>query len=82
MGWVKEAKSNALATEAQRAIEEGRTIFTPRLNAGNTAHGFSGSIAGWAEMIEAVEECGWRLEHWAASEHDGRPVGLPLFRRA
>jgi hypothetical protein len=82
MGWIKDAKANALTTEAQRAIEEGRTVFTPRLNTPATAASLSGSVSGWAEMIEAIEESGWTLAHWTATDDSKRrPVAYPLFRR-
>ena len=82
MGFIKETKSNQLTKEAQRAIEEGRTIFAPRLNTPMSSSGFTGSISGWAEMIEAIESCGWSLEHWAIAHDDRhRPGAYPVFRR-
>jgi hypothetical protein len=42
----------------------------------------SGSISGWAEAIEAVEDAGWQLYHWSASlDIHGNPQAYPLFRR-
>ena len=82
MGIIKDAKSNMLATEAQRAVSQGQTIFAPMLNAPATHHMMSGAVPGWAEMIEAVEGCGWKLEHWSvAADQKGRPQAYPLFRR-
>lgn len=82
MGWIKDAKANALLQEAQRAIQEGRTVFTPMLNTPMTQHTMSGSVAGWAEMIEAIESCGWFVQQWSvASDIKGRPQAYPLFRR-
>lgn len=82
MGFIKDAKSNMVAVEAARALAQGRTTFTPMLNTPATQHALSGSVAGWAEMIEAVEGQGWQLAHWAVA-HDikGRPQAYPLFRR-
>lgn len=83
MGLIKNVKQNMVRTEAERAIAEGRRVFTPMLNTGMTQHSMSGSIAGWAEMIEAVEDCGWKLTDWSvAADEKGRPQAYPLFRRA
>lgn len=82
MGWVKDAKQDMLVKEAERAIEEGRTIFAPMLNTGMTQHKLSGSVAGWAEMIEGIEMCGWVMVNWSVAADDkGRPQAYPLFRR-
>jgi hypothetical protein len=82
MGFIKQAKSDAVAKEAQRAIEEGRTVFAPRLNTPMTHPGLSGSIPGWAEMIEAIEAAGWTMVDWSVStDQKGRPEAYPLFRR-
>ena len=82
MGFIKDAKADSIASHAQRAIEEGRTIFAPRLNSPRTAAGFSGPVSGWAEQIEAIEAAGWQLVNWTATDDaKGSPVGYPLFRR-
>lgn len=86
MGWVKNAKSNMLREEAQRAREEGRTVFVPMLNTPMTFSSSatpSGAVSGWAEMIEAIEAEGWLLTQWSvAADTKGRPQAYPLFRRA
>jgi hypothetical protein len=83
MGFVKQAKVHGITKEATRAIEEGRRVFAPKLNTPMTQSGLSGSIAGWAETIEAVEAAGWKLTDWAvAHDSKGRPEAYPLFRRA
>lgn len=83
MGWIKDAKAKALAKEAERATKEGRTVFVPMLNTPQSQGELSGSVAGWAEMIEAVEEQGWALTQWAVGQDaKGRPQAYPLFRRA
>ena len=69
MGFIKDAKRDALGKEAAKAREEGRRYFTPKLNTPMTQHGLSGSIAGWAEMLEAIEDAGWELTSWAVA-HD------------
>lgn len=81
MGFIKDAKANMLAQEAQRARQEGRTVFAPKLNTPATHHTISGSIPGWAEMIESVEAAGWQMYHWSvAMDSKGRPEAYPLFR--
>lgn len=82
MGFIKDAKQNMVRTEAERAIVEGRRVYVPMLNTPATHGGMSGSIPGWAEMIEAVEEAGWVLSEWAVStDQKGKPQAYPLFRR-
>jgi hypothetical protein len=81
MGIFKTAKADSIAAEARRAVEEGRLWFSPRLNTPFTQHNMSGSIAGWAEMIEAVEREGWQLVDWTvARDKKDRPEAYPLFR--
>jgi hypothetical protein len=81
MGFIKDAKVNMVLTEAQRAVQEGRTVFAPKLNTPMTQSGLSGSIAGWAEMIEGIESAGWRMTDWSvAVDSKGRPEAYPLFR--
>lgn len=82
MGFIKDAKMNMLSTEAARAVTEGRTVFTPKLNTPATQGNASGSIAGWAEMIEAVEAAGWAMTAWSVcTDAKGRPEAYPCFRR-
>lgn len=82
MGWIKDAKASALAKEASRAVEEGRSVFVTRINVGVTHHGMSGSVPDMAEQIEAVESAGWHLDQmsWTQDEKN-RPEGYFLFRR-
>lgn len=71
-----------LLREAQRAIGEGHSVFAPRLLSAGSQADMSGSMSGWAEMIEAVESAGWVLYHWSISHGPkGRPEAYPLFRR-
>ena len=47
-----------------------------------THHGFSGSMAGFAEQLEAVEGLGWRLEHSSFTQDaEDRTEGYFAFRR-
>jgi hypothetical protein len=82
VGFIKDTKAQNLGTEAKRAVEQGRTVFAPKLNTPMSQHNMSGAIAGWAEMVEAVEAQGWRLDQWSvAIDNKGRPEAYPLFRR-
>lgn len=82
MGFIKQMKQDMLAEDARRAVEQGRTIFAPRLNIPASQNTISGPVAGWAEMLEGIESQGWRLDHWAvAIDEKGRPEAYPLFRR-
>lgn len=82
MGFIKDVKSNKIAGEAQRAIAEGRSVFLARINVGMTDAGMSGSVTGAAEIIEAIETIGWRLDQMSyAQDNKGKPEGYYLFRR-
>lgn len=83
MGLIKASKAGVLRGEAERAVSEGRSVFAPRLNTPKTAAGFTGSVSGWAEEIEAVEDCGWSLVSWAVTvDGKGNPTAYPLFRHS
>jgi hypothetical protein len=76
---VKDTRAAVLRIEAERALHQGHWIFTTLMTAN---HDISGSVAGWAEAIEAVEDAGWQLYHWSASlDIHGNPQAYPLFRR-
>jgi len=82
MGKIKDSTADMLRQEAARAVAEGRTVFTAFLNTPMTQTKLSSSIAGWAEMIEAVEGEGWELTQWtAATDSVNRSLAYPLFRR-
>lgn len=81
MAIVKDTRAAVLRIEAERALQQGRWIFTPTLIT-TVGYDASGSISNWAEMIEAVEDAGWQLCHWSASlDIHGNPQAYPLFRR-
>jgi hypothetical protein len=83
MGMFKDAKAAGLAKEAAKALEDGATVFTPRLNFPATMHGLSGNVSDWAAMVGEVESAGWVLAHWSvAADAKGRPEAYPVFRRA
>lgn len=82
MGFLRDVKSNQMATEARKAVEAGRRVFAAKLNFPATKPDFSGEIVDWSEMIEAIESEGWVLSNFAgASDTKGRPEALCLFRR-
>jgi hypothetical protein len=81
MAIVKDTRAALLRIEAERALQQNHWIFTPTLTT-TTNPDMSGSISGWAEAIEAVEDAGWQLYHWSASlDIHGNPQAYPLFRR-
>lgn len=81
MGIMRGVKAGSLLADGQRALQEGRSVFVPRLNA--TWGNLEGSVPGWAEEIEALERMGWVLVHWAVvpNKNNGRDAAYPLFRR-
>ncbi len=84
MGFFKNVKSSVVGAEARRAREEGRTVYVAMLNVPLTQSSSampSGSVSGWAEMIETVEAEGWRLDMWTVvQDKKDRPQAYPLFR--
>lgn len=84
MGFIKDVKTNKIGGEAQRAIQEGRTVFLCRINVGMTDAGGSGTVGGGAaEIIESIEALGWRLDQMSyCSDKQGKPEGYYLFRLA
>ena len=82
MGLIKQAKQNMVAAEAKRAIEEGRKVFVAKLNPTLTSGSISGSLGGVAEMIEAIEDVGWRLQALSSHAEGHRPDLVCLFRRS
>lgn len=84
MGFVKDNKVSMIGRHAQRAIEEGRTVFVARINNPvGDGGGFSGPVSAVAEQIEAVEAQGWWLQNMSyCQDRSGRNVeGYYLFRR-
>lgn len=82
MAWIKDQKANAVADDARRAIAEGRQVFAARFWTPSLTGG-AGSVASWAEQIEAVEAEGWQLAQWTViADEKGRPQAFPLFRRS
>lgn len=82
MGLINNLKADTLGKDAARAREQGRTVFVARINMPVTGSGFSQSLSGAAEMIEAIEAQGWAYHDmsWTQDSKD-RPEGYFLFRR-
>lgn len=81
MGWIQNAKANQLRQQAGKARSEGRTVFACKFNFPASKPDFSGEIADWSMMIEAVESEGWALYNFAGSaDSKGRPEALVIFR--
>lgn len=73
MGMIKQSKIGTVRADAQRAREEGRRVFVAVFKAGVLSSGmFSGGLGHIAEMIEAVEAEGWRLEHFTYDSTESR----------
>lgn len=83
MGFIKEAKANNMAGDAKRAAEEGRTVFVAQFR-GAVSHSpsLSRPIGGVAEMIEAVEAEGWRVDQFTAFPYKDNMTVAVMFRRA
>jgi hypothetical protein len=83
MGFIKDTKVATATKDAERARSEGRKVFVYRFNVPATSSGFSGSVSGAAEVIEGIEDAGWRLTELA---YDGKQssngAALLLFRAA
>jgi hypothetical protein len=76
-------KADFACTDAERAADEGRTVFVYRYNVPFSNSNFSGSVGGAAQVIEAIERQGWTLTHLAYDERQSaNGSALMLFRRA
>ena len=83
MGFIKDSKSNSMASDAKRSYDEGHTVFIAQFR-GALGHSpsLSRPIAGVAEMIEAVEKQGWQLEQFTSVPYKDNMTVVGLFRRA
>lgn len=72
-----------MGSNAKRAYEEGHTVFIAQFR-GAFGHSpsLSRPIAGVAEMIEAVENQGWRLEQFTSVPYKDNMTVVGLFRRS
>lgn len=73
---------DGMAKQAARAAAEGRSVFIVQFRGqvGHTAE-LSRPIGGVAEMIEAVEAQGWRVDHFTSVPYKDNMTVVCLFRR-
>lgn len=81
MGLMKTIKTNTATADAARARTEGRTVYVHRFGMPNLNSSVSSSVPGAAEVIEAIEAAGWRLEHMAHNAEDRGHGSLVLLFR-
>lgn len=62
MGFVKESKADVARSHAKRARTEHHFIFVYLFKVPGGSSTFSGSVAGAAEVIEAIEMEGWKMD--------------------
>jgi hypothetical protein len=83
MGFVKKFKSDSAGGNALRARDEGRTVYVHRFEMPHWGSGYSGSVSGAAEVIESIEDQGWKLTHITDSAGEGhRGAFVLVFHRA
>lgn len=82
MGFIRDAKVNVASDAAARARSEGRTVLVYRYNIPATSSGFSGPVAGAAEVIESVEQAGWVLQQIAYDGAQSKNGAVMLLFRA
>lgn len=75
MAWGKPklSKADKIAIEAQQVRDSGATVYTPKLTT---------AVAEWGVLIAAIEQAGWKLEHWAVWNMGGvvEANAYPVFR--
>jgi len=82
MGLVKNAKVSAASDDAKRAAGEGHSVFVYKFGMPNLNSAVSSTVSGAAEVIEAIEEGGWRLQQFALNDDVRRGQMVMVFRRA
>jgi hypothetical protein len=82
MGFFKQTKANTLANYASRARQEGRSVFVAQFRgAMHNSPSMSHPISDVAEMIEAVEGEGWRMDQFTSVPYKDNITVVALFRR-
>lgn len=82
MGWIRDTKVNVARKDATRAWEQGHTVFMWNQNIPVSMATLSGPIPDTAEVIEGIEELGWRLDSMEyAPMHAKNGSIILLFRR-
>jgi len=82
MGFIKQVKGDSMANDARRAVAEGHSVFVAQFR-GAVSHSpsLSRPIQGIAEMIEAVEGEGWRVDQFTSVPYKDNMTVTCLFRR-
>ncbi len=82
MGFIKDSKSTTMGDHAKRAADEGRSVFVAQFRgAASHSPSLSRPVADVAEMIEAVEAQGWKMDQFTAVPWDKNMTITALFRR-
>ena len=81
MGLMKTLKTTTATGDARRARAEGHTVYVHRFGMPTMNSSVSSSVPGAAEVIEAIEAEGWRLEHMAHNSEDRAHGSLVLLFR-
>jgi hypothetical protein len=82
MGFVKNVKVSGATEDAKRAADEGHSVFVFKFGMPNLNSAMSSTVSGAAEVIEAIEEAGWRLQQFALNDHVRHGQIVMVFRRA
>ncbi len=82
MGLVKNAKVSSASEDARRAVAEGHSVFVYKFGMPNLNSLVSSTVSGAAEVIEAVEEAGWKLHQFALNDDVRHGQMVMIFRRA
>lgn len=82
MGLVKNVKVSSATEDAKRAADEGHSVFVYKFVMPNLNSAMSSTVSGAAEVIEAIEEAGWRLQQFALNDHVRHGQIVMFFRRA
>jgi hypothetical protein len=80
VGFVTDFKVSSATEDAQRAAESGRSVFVYKLAMPRFDSAASSSVSGAGEVIEAIEQAGWTLQHFAMNARR-RGQMLMVFRR-
>ena len=81
MAFVKDLKVSSASTDAKRAAEEGHSVFVFKFGMPNLNSAVSTSVSGAAEVIEAIEAAGWRMQDFALNSDVKRGQMVMVFRR-
>jgi len=82
MGWIKDAKANALQKSAQSAAEAGQTVFMALLAMPGTHGSSTGEVNDWSLMVQGVEDTGWRVDRMTGmTSNSGHEELVVMFRR-